>query len=145
MTERIFISRHSNYFYMDIFDSGFKPKRLPFESTHQPSFCHSFTCVLIFFSFPFFSFSITISICEPLTVSFPEYRAILQERSKREAQIARDQRETNTPSLSPPPFPLKIQISSLLAPQEGLRLRPTCSKLQLLPSSTRGLNVNELT
>ena len=125
MTERIFISRHSNYFHMDIFDSCFKPKQLLFESIHQPSFCLSFTCVLIFFPF-LFSFSITISICELLTVSFPEYRAILRERSKREAQIARDQRETNTPSLSPP-LPLKIHISSLVAPQEGLRLRPTCS------------------
>lgn len=38
MIERIFISRHSNYFYVDIFDSCFKPKQLLFESIHQPSF-----------------------------------------------------------------------------------------------------------
>lgn len=135
MTERIFISHHSNYFYMDIFDTCFKPKQLLFESIHQPSFCHSFTCVLIFFFPSVFSFSITISICELLTVSFPEYRAILRERSKREAKIARDERETNTPSLSLSPPSLTIQISSLLSPQENLRLRPTCSKLQPPPSA----------
>ena len=130
----MFISRHSNYFCMDIFDSYFKPEQLLSKSIHQPSFCHSLTCALIFFFLSLFSFSITISICELLTVSFLEYRAILRERSKREAEIARDQRETNTPSLSFPPA-LKIQIFSLLTPQDGLRLRPTCSKLQLPPSA----------
>lgn len=137
MTERMFISRHSNYFYMDIFDSCFKPKQLLFESSTSAQLLpFIYMCINIFF-LSLFSFSITISICELLTVSFPEYRAILRERWKREAKIARDQKETNAPSVIslPPPLHLKIKISSLLAPQEGLRLRPTCSKLQLPPSA----------